>query len=92
MTSFSFYTHVSTYVCVCKIDDVKPIVQSSCVHTRHVDDTLQMLACMSGMHMPNLNYAASYMQIVSHRQWNKLYEHVHVLRYDFPHDTRCKSC
>ena len=27
--------------------------------------------------MPNLDYA--YMQIVSQRQWNKLYKHVHVL-------------
>ena len=34
--------------------------------------------CMSGIHMPNLDYAC--MQIVSQGQWNKLYKHVHVLR------------
>ena len=44
------------HVCSRKIDDVKPNIQSSRVHTRCVHDSLQMHACMSGMHMPNLDY------------------------------------
>ena len=58
-----------------KIDDVKPTLQSSHARTRCVHNSLQMHACMSGMHMPNLDYAC--LQIVSHGQW---YKHVHVLR------------
>ena len=38
-----------------KIDDVKPIILSSCVCTRCVHDSLLMHTCMSGMHMPNLD-------------------------------------
>ena len=51
ITHFSFYTHASMHVH--KFDDVKPVVHSSCVHTRCVHNSLQ---CMSGTHMPNLNY------------------------------------
>ena len=53
-------------------------MQSSRVHTRRVHDSLQMHACMSGIHTSSLDYAC--LQIVSQGQWNKLYEHVHVLR------------
>ena len=42
-------------MCACKIDDIKPIVQSFCVCTRRVYDSLQMHPCMSGKHMPNLD-------------------------------------
>ena len=74
-TRFSFHTRAR------KIDDdIKPTVQSSQVHTRCVYDSLQMHACMSGMHTPNLDYAC--MQIVSQGQRNKLYKHVHVLKYN----------
>ena len=41
-------------------------------------DMCTMHAWMSGMHMPNLDYAC--MQIVSQGQQNKLYKHVYVLR------------
>ena len=51
------------------IDDVKPTVHSSHVHTRCVHDAC-MHVCMSGMQTPNLDYVC--MQI--------LYKHVHVLR------------
>ena len=73
MTHFSFHMHASL-----------------CVHTRLVTsnllckalmyalDVCTMHACMSGMHMPNLNY--TYMQIVSQGQQNKLYKHVYVVR------------
>ena len=37
--SFSFYMHAS--MCVYKIDDVKPFIQSIHVHTRHVYDSLR---------------------------------------------------
>ena len=64
--------------CTCKIDDVKPTLQSSHVCTRCVHDSLQMHVSMSGMHTSNLDYVC--MQIVSQGQWNKLYKHVYVLR------------
>ena len=41
-------------------------------------DVCTMHACMSGIHMPNLDYAC--MQIVSQGQQNKLHKHVYVLR------------
>ena len=49
-------------------------------------DVCTMHVCMSGMHMPNLDYVC--MQIVSQGQRNKLYKHVNVLRCNPPHDTR----
>ena len=73
-----FILHTCKPACACKIDDIKPTVQSSHVHTRHVHDSLQMHVCMSGMHTPNLDYAC--MQIVSQGQRKKLYKRVHVLR------------
>ena len=73
-----FISHACRHACACKIDDIKPTVQSSHVRTRCVYDSLQMHLCMSGMHAPNLNYVS--MQIVNQRQWNKLYKHVNVLR------------
>ena len=87
-----FISHACKHACACKIDDIKLTVQSSCVRTRHVHNSLQMYACMSGMHTPNLNYTC--MQIVSQLQGqqNKLYKHVHVLRCNPPHDTIRKSC
>ena len=79
-TRHAFISHTYKPVCARKIDDVKPTVQSSHVSTRCVHDSLQMHACMSGMHTTNLDYAC--MQIVSQGQRNKLYKHVHVLRYN----------
>ena len=38
-----------------RADTNKPIVQNSCVHTRHVHNSLQTYTCMSGMHMPNFD-------------------------------------
>ena len=46
------------YACARKIDDVKPTMQSFHVRTRHVHNSLQMNACMSGMHIPNLDMYA----------------------------------
>ena len=60
------------------MNDVKPTMQGSRVRTRRVHDCLQMHVCMLGMHTPNLDYVC--MQIISQRQLNKLYKHVHVLR------------
>ena len=77
-----FISHTFNHACALKIDDVKPTVQISCVRTRRVHDSLQAHTCMSGMHKPNLNYTC--MQIVSQGQWNKFYEHVHVLRCNSP--------
>ena len=53
-------------------------------------DVCMMHARMSGIHMPNLDYAC--MEIVSQGQRNKLHKHVYVLRCNPPRDTRCKSC
>ena len=68
MARFSFHTRASMRV-----------------HARLMTSNLPCIAvvyaldvCMSGMHMPNLNY--TYMQIVSQGQQNKLYKHVHVVR------------
>ena len=61
-------------MCARKIDDVKLTMQSSHVRIRRVHDSLQMHACMSRMHIPNLDYTC--MQIVSQGQRNKLYKHV----------------
>ena len=85
-----FISHACKHACTHKIDNVKPTIQSSCVHTRCVHNSLQVHACMSGMHTPNLDYAC--MEIVSQGQRNKLYEHVHALKCNPPRDTRRKSC
>ena len=50
---FNLY-YVYKHACAHKIYDVKPIVQSTCVNTSHMHDTLQKHVCMSGMYMPNL--------------------------------------
>ena len=39
-----------------KIDDIKPVVEISCVCIRHVHNSLQIHTCMSAMHMQNLDY------------------------------------
>ena len=38
------------------INDVKAIIQNSYVRTRRVHDSLQTDVCLSGTHMPNLDY------------------------------------
>ena len=50
--------HIFHFACMqaCKIDDVKSIVQISCVRTRRVHDSLLIHACILGTHMPNLDY------------------------------------
>ena len=77
-TQHVFISQTSKHACAHRIDDIKPTMQSSSVRNRRVHDSLQMHACMSGMHMPNLDYVC--MQIVSRGQFNKLYKNVHVLR------------
>ena len=83
-------SHACKPACACKIDDVKPTVHCSRVCTRRVHNSLQMHACMLGIHTPNLDYAC--MQIVSQGQRNKLYKHVHVLRCNPCRDKKRKSC
>ena len=51
----SLYVHAHKHACVHNINDIKPIVQSSHVHNGHMHDGLHSQACMSGMHMPNLD-------------------------------------
>ena len=36
-----FILHACKHACVYKIENIKPIIQSSCVHTRRVHDNLQ---------------------------------------------------
>ena len=49
-----------------------------CIALVYALDMCTIHTYMSGMHMPNLDYAC--MQIVSEGQQNKLNKHVHVLR------------
>ena len=42
------------HACVCNIDDIEAIMQSTCVCTRNVHDNLHKHACMSVMYTPNL--------------------------------------
>ena len=88
MTCFSFYMHACKHAYALKIDGVKPIIQSSCVQTRCVQNSLQMYMCMPGMYTPNLDYVYANCKP---RTANKLYEHVHVLRCVSPHYKRQKS-
>ena len=62
-TRFSFHTRAIMRVHARKMTSNLRTIQSCCVHTRRVHDSLQTYACMSGMHMPNLDYKC--MQIVS---------------------------
>ena len=68
-----FISHACKRACPCKIGDVKPTMQSFCVHTRRACN-----ACMSGTYTPNLDYPC--MQIVRQGQRNKLNKHVYVLK------------
>ena len=52
--SMGFTCHI-LHVCAHKIDDIRPIIQSSRVHTGRVHDSLYTHACMSGTYMPNLD-------------------------------------
>ena len=70
-----FISHACKPSCTCKVDDVKPI---PCFALVYALDVCTMHACMSEMHMPNLDYACK--QIVSQGQWDKIYKHVYVLR------------
>ena len=56
-----FHLHACKHVCT-KIDDIKPIVQSSCVLTRYAHNSLQMHTYMSEMHKPNLDCMLFVMQ------------------------------
>ena len=89
-----FILYVCKHECARKIDNIKPVIQSSHVCARRVYDSLQMHVCMSEIHMPNLDCVHFVMhvcmQIVNQGQLYKLYKHCHVLRCDSPLDTRCK--
>ena len=74
-------------MCAHKIGDVKPIVQSSRVCTRHVHD-----ACMNVRNAYSKFGLRMHANCISQGQSNKLYKHVYVLRCNPTHDTRCKSC
>ena len=84
MTCFSFHMCASLRVHARLVTSNLP-----CKALMYTLDVCTMHVCMSGMHMPYLDYAC--MQIVSQGQRNKLYKHVHVLRCNPPHDTRCKN-
>ena len=73
MTRFSFHMCASLRVHTRLVTSNLP-----CKALVYALDVCTMHVCISGMHMPNLNYAC--MQIVSQGQWNKLYKHVYVLR------------
>ena len=80
MTRFSFHTHASLHVHAGLVTSNLP-----CKALVYILDVCMMYMCMSGTHMPNLDYTC--MQIVSQRQRNKLYKHVYVLRCNPSRDT-----
>ena len=53
LTEHIFILHLCKHACAHKIDDVKPIIQSS---RRHVHNSLQIHGCKSGMHTPNMHF------------------------------------
>ena len=71
-----FISHECKPAFACKIGDVKPTVQSSCVRTKCVHDA-RVHVRNAHAKIINLNYTC--MQIVSQGQQNKLYKHVYVL-------------
>ena len=61
-----FISHMCKYACAHKIDDIKPIIQSTHICTRHVYYCFQAHMCLSVMHVPNLECVhLACMQIVS---------------------------
>ena len=94
-TWYIFILRACKHACARNIDDLKPIIQRSCIHTKHVHDTVVcrcMHAWLESTHQIWIACILVYMQIVSQRQQYKLDEHVHVLMCDSPHSTRCKPC
>ena len=83
--TFSFYMHASMRVHTRFMMSNLHIVQSSRVCTSCVHEFVD--ACV---HVKKTRQMC--IQIASQRQQSKLYEHVHVLRYDSSYDTRCKFC
>ena len=71
-TCFSFHTRASMHVHTRLMMSNLPRIALV-----YVLNMCSMHKCMSGIHMPNLDYAC--MQIVSQGQWNKLYKLVQVL-------------
>ena len=81
-----FILHACKHVCVCTIDDVKPIVQSSCVRTRCVHNSLPIHTSISGRHMPNLDYVHFGICIQNCSGINSMYctyKFLYILRCDF---------
>ena len=69
-----FILHTCKYVCTCKIDDVEPIVKSTCVCTRCVHNSWQMHTCMSGTYTPIL--VCMHFGLHANHTPRLLYEHV----------------
>ena len=85
-----FSTH-SVCTFIIEQSKIKPIVQSSYVCTR-LDMCMiacrRMHACQECTRKIWIACILVCMQVVSQRQWHKLYEHVHVLKCDSPYDVR----
>ena len=88
-----FILHACKHMCAHKTDDIRPIIQSSCVHIRRVHDSLQTHACRSRMHTPNLDYVHTNCKprTAEYTLWTCSHVHVLIIRCNSPHDTRCKS-
>ena len=71
-TCFLFHTHANMHVHTRLMMSNLP-----CITLVYALNVCMMHTCMSGLHMPNLDYAC--MQIISQGQRNKLYKLVHVL-------------
>ena len=46
LTGHNVHTHGSMHMTAHKIDDIKPVVQSSHIRTRRVHNSLQMYTCV----------------------------------------------
>ena len=51
-----FIVHAHKHACVCNINDIKFIIESSHLCNGHMHDDLHTQVCMSAMHMPNLDF------------------------------------
>ena len=72
-THFSVHTHAHL-----RVHEKLMTSNLPCKALMYAPDVCMIHACMSGMHVPNLDYTC--MQIVSQAQQNKLYKHDYALR------------
>ena len=83
-TQHIFISLAYMHVCAHKIDDLEALMQSTCVHTRHVHNIICISMCAYQLCTRKTWFACKLtcIWIVSQGWQNKLYEDVLVLRHD----------